>query len=56
MDGNFRNRCGPELAEVRGLNSSKGFLVVSVIEGSPAETAGLLGVQKQKRQMEENLL
>ena len=34
----------PELAEVRGLKSSKGFLVVSVIEGSPAETAGLLGV------------
>ena len=34
----------PELAEIRGLKSSKGFLVVSVIEGSPAETAGLLGV------------
>ena len=34
----------PELAEVRELKSSKGFLVVSVIEGSPAETAGLLGV------------
>ena len=38
----------PELAEVRGLNSSKGFLVVSVIEGSPAETAGLLGVTETK--------
>jgi S1-C subfamily serine protease len=34
----------PELAEVRELKSSKGFLIVSVIEGSPAETAGLLGV------------
>ena len=34
----------PELAEVRDLKSSKGFLVVSVIEGSPAEAAGLLGV------------
>ena len=38
----------PELAEVRGLNSSKGFLVVSVIEGSPAETAGLLGVTETR--------
>ena len=38
----------PELAEVRELNSSKGFLVVSVIEGSPAEQAGLLGVSETK--------
>ena len=38
----------PELAEIRELNSSKGFLVVSVIEGSPAETAGLLGVTETK--------
>ena len=38
----------PELAEVRGLKSSKGFLVVSVIEGSPAEQAGLLGVTETK--------
>ena len=38
----------PELAEIRGLNSSKGFLVVSVIEGSPAETAGLLGVTETR--------
>tara|TARA_Y100000996_G_scaffold413046_1_gene400434 strand:+ start:2764 stop:3894 length:1131 start_codon:yes stop_codon:yes gene_type:complete len=38
----------PELAEVRGLNSSKGFLIVSVIEGSPAEQAGLLGVSETK--------
>jgi S1-C subfamily serine protease len=30
------------------LNSSKGFLVVSVIEGSPAEQAGLLGVTETK--------
>ncbi|MEC7711354.1 MAG: trypsin-like peptidase domain-containing protein [Thermoproteota archaeon] len=38
----------PELAEVRGLKSSKGFLVVSVIEGSPAEAAGLIGVTETK--------
>ncbi|MDA0755774.1 MAG: trypsin-like peptidase domain-containing protein [Crenarchaeota archaeon] len=39
----------PELAEVRELKSSKGFLVVSVIEGSPAELAGLLGVTETKK-------
>jgi len=38
----------PELAKVRELKSSKGFLVVSVIEGSPAELAGLLGVTETK--------
>ena len=38
----------PEFAEVRGLKSSKGFLVVSVIEGSPAELAGLIGVTETK--------
>jgi len=38
----------PELAKIRELNSSKGFLVVSVIEGSPAESAGLLGVTETK--------
>jgi len=38
----------PELAKVRGLNSSKGFLIVTVIEGSPAEDAGLLGVTDTK--------
>jgi S1-C subfamily serine protease len=38
----------PELAKVRGLNSSKGFLIVTVIEGSPAEEAGLLGVTDTK--------
>ena len=38
----------PELAEVRGLNSSKGFLVATVIEGSPAEEAGLLGITNTK--------
>ena len=38
----------PELAEIRELKSSKGFLVVSVIEGSPAETAGLIGVTETK--------
>ena len=34
----------PELAKVRGLNSSKGFLIATVIEGSPAEDAGLQGI------------
>ena len=38
----------PELAKVRGLASSKGFLVATVIEGSPAEEAGLLGVTDTK--------
>ena len=38
----------PEFAEIRGLKSSKGFLVVSVIEGSPAELAGLKGVTETK--------
>jgi len=38
----------PELAEVRELKSSKGFLIVSVIEGSPAEQAGLIGVTETK--------
>tara|TARA_B110000014_G_scaffold263656_1_gene261200 strand:- start:1368 stop:2513 length:1146 start_codon:yes stop_codon:yes gene_type:complete len=38
----------PELAKVRGLNSSKGFLIATVIEGSPAENAGLLGVTDTK--------
>ena len=34
----------PELAKVRELNSSKGFLIATVIEGSPAEDAGLQGI------------
>ena len=34
----------PELAKVRELNSSKGFLIATVVEGSPAEDAGLQGV------------
>ena len=38
----------PELAKVRGLASSKGFLVATVIEGSPAEEACLLGVTDTK--------
>ena len=38
----------PELAKVRGLASSKGFLVATVIEASPAEEAGLLGVTDTK--------
>ena len=38
----------PELANFRELKSSKGFLVISVIEGSPAEQAGLIGVTETK--------
>ena len=38
----------PELAKVRELNSSKGFLIATVIEGSPAEDAGLQGVTDTK--------
>ena len=38
----------PELADFRELKSSKGFLVISVIEGSPAEQAGLIGVTETK--------
>ena len=34
-----------ELAEIRGLDSTKGFLIVSVIEGSPADMAGLMGAE-----------
>ena len=34
----------PDLAKIRELNSSKGFLIATVIEGSPADAAGLLGV------------
>jgi S1-C subfamily serine protease len=38
----------PELAKVRELNSSKGFLIATVIEGSPADDAGLEGVTDTK--------
>ena len=38
----------PELAEMRGLKSSKGFVVISVIEGSPAEKAGMKGVTQTR--------
>ena len=41
----------PELAEMRDLKSSKGFVVISVIEGSPAEKAGMKGVT-QTREMD----
>jgi len=36
----------PELAKIRELGSAKGFLVVTVIEGHPADDAGLQGVSK----------
>ena len=38
----------PELAKVRELSSSKGFVVVSVIDGSPAEKAGMKGVTQTR--------
>ena len=38
----------PELAEMRNLESSKGFVVISVIEGSPAEKAGMKGVTQTR--------
>ena len=38
----------PELAEMRDLKSSKGFVVISVIEGSPAEKAGMKGVTQTR--------
>jgi S1-C subfamily serine protease len=33
----------PELAKVRDLDQSKGFLIITVVPGSPAEIAGLKG-------------
>jgi len=36
----------PDLAKIRELESTKGFLVVTVIDGHPADDAGLQGVSK----------
>jgi len=36
----------PDLAKVRGLDNAKGFLILNVIEGSPAEKAGLKGMSE----------
>ena len=38
----------PDLAKVRDLDQSKGFLIVTVVPGSPAEIAGLKGVSEIK--------
>ena len=38
----------PELAKVRDLDQSKGFLIVTVVPGSPAEIAGVKGVSEIK--------
>ena len=38
----------PELAKVRDLDQSKGFLIITVVPGSPAEIAGLKGVSEIK--------
>ncbi|RDJ31403.1 MAG: PDZ domain-containing protein [Crenarchaeota archaeon] len=39
----------PDLASVLNLNEARGFLIVSVIEGSPAEKAGLHGSTDTKQ-------
>jgi len=36
----------PDLAKVRGLDDAKGFLILDVVEGSPAEKAGLKGMSE----------
>ena len=36
----------PDLAKIRELGNAKGFLVVTVIDGHPADNAGLQGVSK----------
>ena len=36
----------PDLAKVRGLDDAKGFLILNVVEGSPAEKAGLKGMSE----------
>ena len=36
----------PDLAKIRNLNHSKGFLIVTIIPDSPAEMAGLKGVSE----------
>ncbi len=38
----------PDLARILNLKDSKGFLIVTVVEGSPADKAGLLGSSKTK--------
>ena len=38
----------PELAKIRDLDQTKGFLIVNVVPGSPAEMAGLKGVSEIK--------
>jgi S1-C subfamily serine protease len=35
---------GPELAKVLDLKQAKGFLIITVVDGSPADKAGLKGV------------
>jgi S1-C subfamily serine protease len=38
----------PELAKIRNLDQAKGFLIITVVPGSPAEIAGLNGVTEIK--------
>ncbi len=38
----------PDLAKIRNLDSAKGFLVITVVDDSPAQKAGLLGVSETK--------
>ncbi len=38
----------PDLAKILNLKDAKGFLIVTVVEGSPADKAGLIGSSKTK--------
>ena len=38
----------PDLAIALGLDNAKGFLIVTVVQGSPADKAGLHGSSKTK--------
>ncbi len=38
----------PDLARILNLKDAKGFLIVTVVEGSPADKAGLIGSSKTK--------
>ncbi|MEM4253218.1 MAG: PDZ domain-containing protein, partial [Candidatus Nitrosotenuis sp.] len=38
----------PELAEILGLKDARGFLIINVLDDSPAEKAGLRGTTESK--------
>ncbi len=39
----------PNLAEILNLPDARGFLVITIVEGSPADTAGLRGTSETKQ-------